>query len=109
MMDDMIDEMKYRNEREPDFPTVCHGLLAFLDQHVPGRNDKNDWVLMDSIRDEVVLNDWGLCLNTMYALEDEEYVVVSQAYDTPNSQHLLQPLVTTVPDSEELSDLERIV
>lgn len=103
MKDDLLTEMKYRQEREPDFYRVCHGVLRFLDQHVPGRNDENDWALLDSVQAEVILNDHSLALNVMYGLEGEDYIEITRAYDTPNYQFLLRPTVEDVPEPEELS------
>jgi len=104
MRDNVLSEMKYRVEREPDFYKVCHGVLRFLDAHVPGRNDENDWVLMDSVRAEVILNDGGLCLEVMYALEDADMIEITKAYDTPNNQFLLRATVEDIPEPEELSE-----
>lgn len=104
MKENLLDEMKYRIEREPDFYQVCHGVPRFLDAHVPGRNNENDWVLMDSIREEVILNDWGLCLEVMYALEDADMIEITKAYDTPNNQFLLRATVEDIPQPEELSE-----
>lgn len=102
MTEDLVTEMKYRQERDPDFSVVCHGVLYFIDQHVPGRNDENEWVLMESIEEEVVLNDPVLALNAVHTLETDGYIEITKAYDTPNYQYLLRPTTEEVPEPEDL-------
>jgi hypothetical protein len=94
--------MKYRVERNPDFPLVCYGVLRFLDARVPGHNNENEWVLFDSVQEEVVIDDHGLALEAMHSLEHGGYIGVTKAYDTPNYQYLLTPTTEHMPEPEEL-------
>lgn len=103
MKHDLITEMKYRVERDPDFPTVCHGVLVFLDNHVPGQNDENEYVLFDSVQEEVILNDHALALEVINTLKMDDYIEMIKAYDSPNYQYLLRPTVDEIPEAEELS------
>lgn len=102
MKDELLSEMKYRQERDPDFPTVCYGVGRFVNQGVPGRNDENEWMLFDSVQEEVVLNDHGLALEAMHTLEHDGYIVITKAYDTPNYQYLLAPTEKDLPKPEDL-------
>jgi hypothetical protein len=106
MKQNMLDEIKYRVERDPDYYVVCHGVLWFLDSHVPGRNGENEWVLMDSIREEVIMNDWGLCLEVMHGLNDADLIEVTKAYDSPNYQYCIRPTIEGgyIPVPKELSE-----
>jgi len=104
MQDDMITEAKYRAEREPDFALVCHEVRRFCDEHVPGRNDENDWALFDSLESEVVLNDHALLIDAMLSLEEAELLDVTKAYDAPNYQFLLRPTENELPDPEDLRE-----
>lgn len=103
MKENMLTEMKYRQERDPDFSMVCYGILRFCDAHVPGHNDENDWVLFDAITEEVMLNDPYVAQDAMYALEDAGLIEYTRAYDTPNYQFLLRPTVDEYPEPEDLS------
>jgi hypothetical protein len=100
LADEMIAECKYRAERDPDIVNICGAVLAYCDEHVPGRNNENEWVILDAIKSDVLPNERGTAIRACYLLEDMDHLELTKARSSPNNTLLIRPTVEEIPDPD---------
>lgn len=102
MKEEMKIEMRYREESQPDLAMVCHGLIEFLSNNIPGVNERTEWVLLDAVNEEIIIDDTNLAFDAAFSCEEAGYVEIVEVYTSPSTEFLLRPNVDSVPEPEEL-------